>query len=303
MRLRGRVALLAIVTAGASCARPQQPSSAGRARAATVLAQRASRLAQALQQPVADSAKDEPLARWLLPATLAEVSGLALDRAERLFAHDDERGHVFEIDYRRGLLVKEFLVGPRGLLADFEGLTIVGDVFYLFTSDGRIFTFREGGAGDRVAYTVHDTRLGRECEFEGITYDAAIHALVMACKHVATRSLRNHVVIYRWKLGRGHGDRLSRIAIPEAQVIGANDWKKFEPSDITVDPATGNYLLISARQRGLAEITPKGAVVRAGPLPEERKNAEGVAITRDSLLLISAEAAAGSASLSLYRRH
>lgn len=302
MRSWSRVALLALLTAGTACVRAQEPSSAGHARAATLLAQRASRLEQVLQQPVADSAADLLLARWLLPPTLAEISGLALDRAERLFAHDDEKGHVFEIDYRRGLLVKEFLVGPRGLLADFEGLTIVGDVFYMFTSDGRIFTFREGGAGARVSYAVHDTRLSRECEFEGITYDATIHSLVMACKHVATKGLRNHVVIYRWKLERGHGDRLSRIAIPEAQVIGANDWKKFEPSDITVDPATGNYVLISARQRGLAEITPKGAVVRAGPLPEERKRAEGVAITRGGLLLISAEAGAGSASLSLYRR-
>jgi uncharacterized protein YjiK len=299
---RSRVALLALLTAGTACVRAQEPSSAGRARAATLLVQRASRLEQALQQPVADSAADLPLARWLLPSNLAEVSGLALDRADRLFAHDDENGHVFEIDYRRGLLVKEFLVGPRGLLADFEGLTIVGGVFYMFTSDGRIFTFREGGPGARVSYAVHDTHLGRECEFEGITYDATIRSLVMACKHVGIKHLHNHLVIYRWKLERGQGDRLSRIAIPEAQVIGANDWKKFEPSDITVDPATGNYVIIASRQKGLVELTPAGAVVRSEPLPEGPLMAEGVAITRDRLLIISAEATAGSASLSLYRR-
>jgi uncharacterized protein YjiK len=193
-------------------------------------------------------------------------------------------------------------VGPRGLLADFEGLTIVGDVFYMFTSDGRIFAFREGAAGDRVAYTVHDTRLGRECEFEGIAYDPTIRSLLMACKHVGIKSLRDYLVIYRWRLERGHGDRLSRIAIPEAQVIGANDWKKFEPSDITVDPATGNYVIIASQQKGLVEVTPAGAVVHSGSLPEGPYQAEGVAITRDSLLIISAEATAGSASLSLYRR-
>jgi len=291
------VPLLAVLLAGAACR-----LGPGAAPDAAVLAERASRLELALRQAVTDSARDPKLARWLLPTALAEISGLALDSADRLFVHSDEHGRLFEIDYRRGVLVKEFLLGERSLVADFEGLTIVGDVFYLLASNGKIYQFREGAAGARVEYTIHDTQLGRECEFEGIAYDSTISALLLACKNVSARNLRGNVVIYRWNLARDSADRLSRITIAEAQVIGANGWERFEPSDITVDPVTGNYLLIASQQQGLVEITPAGAVVRSGPLPEPVIMAEGVAITRDSLLIVSAEATAGPASISLYRR-
>ena len=61
------------------------------------------------------------------------------------------------------------------------------------------------------------------------------------------------------------------------------------PSDITIDPFTKNYVLISSREKGLLVMTPDGDVVRSGPLPGDHRQPEGVAITKDSLLLISDE--------------
>ena len=57
------------------------------------------------------SDKDEPIARWLLPPELAEISGLALTPDGRLFAHNDETARITEIDYRRGTVIKHFSVG------------------------------------------------------------------------------------------------------------------------------------------------------------------------------------------------
>jgi hypothetical protein len=61
-------------------------------------------------------------------------------------------------------------------------------------------------------------------------------------------------------------------------------------------------VIVASRQRALAVVTPEGDVVRSGPLPAaaEHNQAEGVAITKDSLLLISDEATHVPADLSLY---
>ena len=94
----------------------------------TELARRDQQLTKALAHPDSESA-DAPLARWVLPSHLREISGLALTADGRLLAHGDERGHVFEVDYRRGVVVKEFTLGTdkAAVKGDFEAITVAGD--------------------------------------------------------------------------------------------------------------------------------------------------------------------------------
>lgn len=117
-------------------------------------------------------------------------------------------------------------------------------------------------------YQLLDTRLGRECEFEGVAYEPAREALLLPCKNSEKKSLRNNLVIYVWKLQDNDPPRLSIIATPLARVIGDNPWKSVQPTDITIDPNTGNYVLVAAYERALVELTPNGEVVHAMPLPE-----------------------------------
>ncbi len=84
-------------------------------------------------------------------------------------------------------------------------------------------------------------------------------------------------------------------------MIGSNSWKELHPSDVSVDPATGNYVLIAAQEQALIEITPLGEVVSAVALPGKHKQAEGVALTGDGILIVSDEATTRPASLTLYR--
>jgi len=93
----------------------------------------------------------------------------------------------------------------------------------------------------------------------------------------------------------------SRFTVPLKQVIGSNGWDHFHPSDITIDPFNGNYVLIASREQALVEITPAGEVVFSRPLPGAHGQAEGVAITRDSILIISDEKSTGPAAITLYR--
>ena len=267
------------------------------------VAARESRFARAVAADSGAGAKPgAELARWVLPNALAEISGLALTPDGRLFAHNDELARIVEVDYRKGMVGKSFLVGANPLRGDFEGLTVAGEVFYLLESNGLIHEFREGANGSRVGYKSHDTRLGKECEFEGIAYEAASNSLLLSCKVVGTRKLANSLVLYRWKLAEGDRQQATPLLVPLTKAIGGNGWKGLHPSDLTVDPASGNYVLVSAQEEALVELTPAGEVVSSRPLPRRHQHTEGVAITRDGVLIISDEAGRREAAITLYKR-
>ncbi len=108
-------------------------------------------------------------------------------------------------------------------------------------------------------------------------------------------------MIYRWRLHAKKDERLSRLVVPVSGVEGANEWKSFHPSDITIDPFNGDYVLIASKERGLIEITPDGSPVLARALPPNHSQPEGVAITRDSILILSDEGGADLGTITLYR--
>jgi len=89
--------------------------------------------------------------------------------------------------------------------------------------------------------------------------------------------------------------------IPIGDVIGSNQWKDFRPSDMTIDPTTKNYVILASHEKGIAVLTPDGEVVRSVPLPGDHRQPEGVAITRDGILIVSDEANVTPAAITLYR--
>lgn len=266
-----------------------------------VAAARAARLdtARGDRQSVGDP--DAPLARWVLPKVLKEISGLALSPDGRLFVHGDEMGQVWELDHAHGILVKSFALGETVERADFEGITMANGVIWMTTSKGVLYEFREGEDKSRVKFQKHDTGLKKECEFEGVVYDPSSEVMVLACKNIFERKDRSSIVLYKWKLRDDGGDRVMRLVIPVAEARGANSWTTLQVSDITLDPATGNYVLIASKERALVVLTNTGEPVYARSLPESHGQPEGVAVTKDSLLLISDEATKGPAVLTVYR--
>jgi uncharacterized protein YjiK len=297
------MAAAALATSLAAGACERADAAKGARADSTTLARREARLEHSLSQrdtsPGGITAERKPVARWVLPSSLDEISGIALTPDGRLLAEQDERAQISEIDYRRGVITKQFVVGSPTIKADFEAIAVVGDVVYLLASNGTIYEFREGNNGARVDYTTHDTRLGKECEFEGMAYDSTLNALLLACKNVGTKHLRDSMVIYRWKL-QGGGDRISKLTVPLSAILPAMGKKEFHPSDITVDPFSGNYVIIGSAEKGIVEITPAGQVVFARKLPGDHDQPESIAITRDSLLIIGDEAKNRPAVLTLY---
>ncbi|MEO7987241.1 MAG: SdiA-regulated domain-containing protein [Gemmatimonadales bacterium] len=244
-----------------------------------------------------------PADRWELPKELAEISGLAVDSAGRLFAHGDERAEIFELDRRDHRIIGSFTFGNPAVLGDFEGIAVSRNRIYLVTSDGVIYAGRIGASGEHVDFVTYATGLGRLCEIEGLAYDPADPSLLLACKEARSGQLQHRLAIYRWSID--HRELFPRPAVlvgygPIAKAIGE---RGFHPSDLTRDTETGHLLLVASREHAIAEITPSGEVVRIAKLRSSRhRQAEGIAIDRDGSLLIADEGGGKRGTLTTYAR-
>jgi uncharacterized protein YjiK len=109
------------------------------------------------------------------------------------------------------------------------------------------------------------------------------------------------LLLYRYRLDDRGVTELSEISVPYSEAIDKHGWKKLRPSDITVDPFSGNYVLVAGQQQALVALTPTGTVVFWRPLEGRHPQAEGIAITRDGILIISDEATNAAAAITLYR--
>jgi len=261
------------------------------------IAARVTRLSRRMATRMATADENSPLLRWVLPVELREISGIVLVRDSSVLAHADERGHVAEINFRTGVMVKRFDLGERTVSGDFEGITRVGANIFMMTSKAVIFRFGEVADKGHAGFEKIDTGLAKECEFEGIAHDSVLNALLLPCKF-PRKALRDSLVIFRIPLDGAGGQ--SRLTVPIDDVVAENDWKTFSPSDITIDPFTGNYVLVSARENGLVVVTPDGEVVMSRPLPANLTHVEGIAITMDRLLLLSAEAGAAPPTITAF---
>jgi len=240
-----------------------------------------------------------PVAKWIMPPQLREISGLAPTSRGTLLTHDDNSGRISEIDPKTGILVKSFsLLGNQK--EDFEAIAIAGNDIYLMASDGKLFQFRDGADGQQVSFKVFDPGLSKQCEFEGLAYEADAKRLVMACKRLLDKAAPKEILLYRMPFPLDRAT-ITALKVPLKDVIGSNAWTKFRPSDITIDPVTKNYVIVASQEKGILVMTPDGDVVRSGPLPGDHQQAEGVAITNDSILVISDEANVQPAAMTLYK--
>lgn len=240
---------------------------------------------------------ERPQARYEMPGRLDEISGLALTPDGRLFTHNDEEAVIYQVDLASGSVTDGFRLGETAVKGDFEGIAVVGERFFLVSSIGILFEFREAGPGESVPYRETDTGLEDICEVEGLAHHRADSALLLACKQNPDDS---QVVIHRLPLDPSRGE-LAPLRIPQDRIRDAGGSREFNPSAIVVDPRTGHLVLLAARQEQILEITAGGEVVSLYRLEKSRHpRPEGVEFAPDGALLISDEKDKESAAVTVY---
>jgi hypothetical protein len=278
-----------LLAAAAIACGPESPRPAAELRVSAVNSTEVARSRLAACTP-------EPDGRWVLPDALAEVSGLAWE-GTAVLTHGDEVGVVYRVTPVGGATLAAVLEAePRD---DFEGIALAPGRLVLSTSNGRLYVAGWPPRGVTAPHRVVETGLGRDCELEGLAWDAGAAVLLLPCKQPKGKSRgRGDLVVRRWHLDRGVA--LPDVAIAEGalEVAGLRD---FRPSAIEVDAATGNWLLLSANPAALLEVTPAGSVIHAAALDRRHPQPEGLALTPAGDLLLADEAAGERAQLSRYR--
>jgi uncharacterized protein YjiK len=241
---------------------------------------------------------DEPASRWELPGRLDEISGLAVTPDGRLFAHDDERGRVHEISRQTGDVGKRFDLGDQVARDDFEGIAVSGERFFLVSSTGWLYEFREAGDREATGYRVTNTGIGSRCEVEGLDFDASTDALLLACKVAVPRS--GPIVVHRLPLDPT-APRLAPLTIDRSALDFIGLDPDFEPSGIAISP-WGTIVLVSAVTEAILEVDDAGGVLSGAQLSRDRHpQAEGIAFGPDGTLYLSDERNDGEAHLTTYR--
>jgi uncharacterized protein YjiK len=256
-----------------------------------------------------------PTSRVTLPAELHEVSGLAVTGDGRVFAHGDEHGVVFQVDPGTGEVVKRFSLQPGDqrvdlgkkssdgkVTGDFEDIAIVGDRFFLVTSNGVLLEFREGQDGEEVPFTAYPTALDKICEVEGLAYDAASDALLVLCKQMKGKSARHQVEIYSWSLGDRRLEANPRLTVSFSSLSSLTGAKAFNGSALVFMPGGKSLAMVAGPQQVFAEVGLDGRPITGGALDRAAQpQPEGMAFLPDGTLLVSSEGGKGQASISSYR--
>lgn len=245
----------------------------------------------------------EPDLKWRLPKRLREISGLALTPDGRVMGHDDETAHIYQLDIELGEVVKRFAVGEPVRNGDFEGIAIDGDGdFYLTTSKGRIYRFREGEDRAHVAYESFDTGLRDVAEVEGLAFHSAEDSVILACKTIYAAELMGSFALFAWSPRRPEQPARPWLTIPMAPMADAVGARAFNPSSLEIDARTGRLVVLAARQNAMVELDADGTLLAARRFGKGLRQAEGATILPDGALLIAREGGRDHAMMRRYAR-
>jgi len=245
---------------------------------------------------------DHNATQYKLQKALREISGLAFTADGRLLCHGDERGVIYEIDYRTGQQKKQFSLGRSTVVQDFEGIAVKKDTLFLITSNGVLFRFREGTNGEKASYRTFRTSLDVRYDVEGLAYDANTDCLLLACKGYPGRGYDQQKAIYAFSLRTYKLQPVPRFLLRVATIILQSDKKEFNPSGIEQHPQTGNFFIIAANGSAIVEVTPRGEVIGFAELPKSvHRQPEGIAIAADGTLVIANEGGGKDATIVIYK--
>ncbi|MCX6151175.1 MAG: SdiA-regulated domain-containing protein [Ignavibacteriales bacterium] len=225
-----------------------------------------------------------------LPKELKEISGMAFTKDGRLFAHNDNKGIVYQIDFNSGSIVKSFSVGRKPLRADFEEIEIVDKKFFLVTSNGYLVEFTEGKNNSYVDFKKYDTGLTESYNIEGLCYDPETNSLLLACKDFPGPGYGNYRTVYSFSLTSNKLNKKPRFVLPVDYITQKLEINNFRPSGIRRHPISGTFFIISARDQSLIEVSRDGKIINLAKLIKHKHNQpEGIAFAPDNSLFISDE--------------
>ncbi len=238
--------------------------------------------------------------RWELPQNLVEISGMA-QYGSYFACVQDEDGTIFMFNPNTGKVDREIPFGPFG---DYEGIAIVGDTAWVLRSDGSLFELPQF-ARAMTAIVEHETPLSAKNNCEGLVYDKQNNRLLVSVKDKDPAGGSDSKGIYAFdlRLKKMRMDPVYRIgAVPETEEPGKKSkdkkGKTVHPSEIALQPKTGELYVLNGPEATLLVLDKGGAVVQEYALDKKDfSQAEGLIITPEGTVYISNEGGKGKATI------
>ncbi len=233
---------------------------------------------------------------------LKEVSGLVYSKDGKLFAHNDEIGKIYQVDPNTGKEIKRFFLGRWTAEADFEGIAISRNYFYVITSSGLLYQFKEGKDRESVDYKTYRTGLNASFNIEGLCYDEKTNSLLIACKDTPGKKYKDYRLVVAYKLNGYKLIEEPRFVISLKKLKKDYGIKDFHPSAIEKNPVSNTFFILSAKgDPCLIEVSESGEIIDAKKLKKSKhRQPEGITFDAVGNLIISDEAAGKKGKLTIY---
>jgi len=266
----------------------------------------------------------DPMVKYELDHDLQEISGLSLSPDRKsLFAIQDEKGKIFQLDKASGEILKKVKFHKDG---DYEGIEVVGDRIFVVKSNGKLYEIRNFDSSDQELIK-HEFFLEKKNDIEGLGYDPLQNRLLIACKGwpatgESFKEAKGKKVIYAFDLETNEMpfDPVYTIKLADIQQYlgksmlenktenlmdffeGTEGSLTFNPSAIAVHPVSGNLYITSSAGKILMVLDRNGRLLHLEKMKKKiHRQPEGLVFDRDGTLYISNEGKDGKGSISVFK--
>ncbi|AWH74595.1 hypothetical protein DCS32_10630 [Dokdonia sp. Dokd-P16] len=234
---------------------------------------------------------------WKMPKILNEVSGISWISENTIACVEDEDGIIFIYDLKKEKVIQEITFAGSG---DYEGVTVNGNDAYVMRSDGLIYEilrFRES----EPKTTTFQTAFTASNNIETLTLDAKRNSLVITPKDRDRKD--GFKGLYYIPLDSKTMDAKPAIRINMDDKAFKDYQKKkvyhtFNPSDVAIHPATGDYYVLEGKNPKIAILDSDGTIKKVYKLDKDNfAQPEGITFSPDGRLFISNEARKDEATI------
>lgn len=223
--------------------------------------------------------------QWKMPAILREISGITCIDENRLACVQDERGIIYIYNLISDSIEKEI---PFAGNFDFEGIALAGKTMYAIRSNGILYSIQKYNSDTPVVAEIK-TWLKAKQNAEGLCYDAKHNRLLIAIKGNDPVG-KDYKGIYAYSLKTGKLDRKPVLKINFNDSIWGNTGHRMQPSDLAINPHTGDIYIIDGETPSILVMSPQGIHKKLYYLDRtEFKLPEGISFSKKGQLFICNE--------------
>jgi uncharacterized protein YjiK len=220
-----------------------------------------------------------------MPPVLKEISGITSIDENHLACIQDEKGILFIYNLIYDSIEKEIPFHGSG---DFEGIARAGKDMYAIRSNGILYSIEDYNS-DKPIVTEIKTWLTVKQDVEGLCYDRQHNRLLIAIKGKDPVA-KNYKGIYEYNLHTHILNQAPVLRIKYDDPVWNNSGHKMQPSDLAVDPLTGDIYILEGETPSLLIMSPTGIHKKLYYLDSrDFRLPEGIAFSKEGQLFICNE--------------